>query len=174
MCWRFEASACFRGTRGQATVEAALLIPVLLLGLVIAVQPGIVLFNRVVMEAAATEGCRVLETASAADEGEVVEYVQRRLGAVPAVSAFHKGLGRWEVEGQGAGQGGECVSVRISHEYKPLPLVGQGMALLGLVGGNGLVRQEVFRETSVHDEWALESEFGLSYESWIDRWEEKA
>lgn len=43
MCWRFEASACFRGTRGQATVEAALLIPALLLGLVIAVQPGIVL-----------------------------------------------------------------------------------------------------------------------------------
>ena len=172
MCWRFEASACFRGTRGQATVEAALLIPALLLGLVIAVQPGIVLFDRVVMESAAAEGCRALETASAADEGEVVEYVQRRLGAVPAVSAFHEGL--WSVEVQGAGQSGQCVSVRISHGYRPLPLVGQGMGLLGLVGGNGLVRQEVFREMSIHDEWALESEFGLSYESWIDRWEEKA
>ena len=68
----------------------------------------------------------------------------------------------------------QCVSVRISHGYRPLPLVGQGMGLLGLVGGNGLVRQEVFREMSIHDEWALESEFGLSYESWIDRWEEKA
>lgn len=172
MCWRFEASACFRGTRGQATVEAALLIPALLLGLVIAVQPGIVLFDRVVMEMAAAEGCRALETASAADEGEVVEYVQRRLGAVPAVSAFHEGL--WDIEVQGAGQSGQCVSVRISHGYRPLPLVGQGMGLLGLVGGNGLVRQEVFREMSIHDEWALESEFGLSYESWIDRWEEKA
>ena len=161
MCWRFEVSACFRGTRGQATVEAALLIPALLLGLVIAVQPGIVLFDRVVMESAA-----------AADEGEVVEYVQRRLGAVPAVSAFHEGL--WDIEVQGAGQSGQCVSVRISHGYRPLPLVGQGMGLLGLVGGNGLVRQEVFREMSIHDEWALESEFGLSYESWIDRWEEKA
>ena len=151
-----------RGACGQATVEAALLIPVLLFGLVIAVQPGIVLFDRMVMEAAASEGCRVLETASAADEDEVVEYVQRRLGAVPAVSAFHEGP--WDVEVQGAGQDGECVSVRISHEYKPLPLV----------GGNGLVRQEVFREMDVHDDWALESEFGLSYESWIDRWEEKA
>ena len=155
MCWRFEASACFRGTRGQATVEAALLIPALLLGLVIAAQPGIVLFDRVVMEAAAAEGCRALETASAADEGEVVEYL-------------------WDVEVQGAGQSGQCVSVRISHGYRPLPLVGQGMGLLGLVGGNGLVRQEGFREMSIHDEWALESEFGLSYESWIDRWEEKA
>ena len=159
MCWRFEASACFRGTRGQATVEAALLIPALLLGLVIAAQPGIVLFDRAVMEAAA-------------DEGEVVEYVQRRLGAVPAVSAFHEGL--WDIKVQGAGQSGQCVSVRISHGYRPLPLVGQGMGLLGLVGGNGLVRQEVFREMNIHDEWALESEFGLSYESWIDRWEEKA
>ena len=172
MCWRFEASACFRGTRGQATVEAALLIPALLLVLVIAVQPGIVLFDRVVMESAAAEGCRALETASAADEGEVVEYVQRRLGAVPAVSAFHEGL--WDIKVQGAGQSGQCVSVRISHGYRPLPLVGQGMGLLGLVGGNGLVRQEVFREMSSHDEWALESVFGLSYESWIDRWEEKA
>ena len=52
--------------------------------------------------------------------------------------------------------------------------MGQGMGLLGLVGGNGLVRQEVFCEMRIHDEWALESEFGLSYESWIDRWEEKA
>lgn len=52
--------------------------------------------------------------------------------------------------------------------------MGQGMGLLGLAGGNGLVRQEVFREMNIHDEWALESEFGLSYESWIDRWEEKA
>ena len=104
MCWRFEASACFRGTRGQATVEAALLIPALLLGLVIAAQPGIVLFDRVVMEAAAAEGCRALETASAADEGEVVEYVQRRLGAVPAVSAFHEGLWilRYRVRGRAA------------------------------------------------------------------------
>ena len=31
-----------------------------------------------------------------------------------------------------------------------------------------------FCEMRIHDEWALESEFGLSYESWIDRWEEKA
>ncbi len=172
MFWRFEAPMCFRGACGQATVEAALLIPVLLFGLVIAVQPGIVLCDRGVMEAAACAGCRVLETASAADEDEVVEYVQRRLGAVPAVSAFHEGV--WDVEVRGAGQNGECVSVRISHEYKPLPLVGQGLDFLGLVGGNGLVRQEVFREMDVHDDWALESEFGLSYESWIDRWEEKA
>ena len=59
MCWRFEASACFRGTRGQATVEAALLIPALLLGLVIAAQPGIVLFDRVVMEARLLNTCSV-------------------------------------------------------------------------------------------------------------------
>ena len=102
MCWRFEASACFRGTRGQVTVEAALLIPALLLGLVIAVQPGIVLFDRVVMESAAAEGCRALETASAADEGEVVEYVQRRLGAANAFRcAFPMGTGPCRSWGKG-------------------------------------------------------------------------
>ncbi len=172
MCWRFEASGLLRGGRGQATVEASLLVPVLLLGLVIAVQPGIVLFDRMVMESAAAEGCRVLETASFASDDEVIRYVQRRLDAVPSISSFHEG--EWRVEVCGAGQGGQCVSVLISHEYKPLPLVGQGMVFLGLVNGNGLVRQEVFREANVHDGWALESEFGLSFESWVNRWEEKA
>ena len=129
MCWRFEASACFRGTRGQATVEAALLIPALLLGLVIAVQPGIVLFDRVVMESAAAEGCRVLETASAADEGEVVEYVQRRLGAVPAVPLFMRLVGY-----QGTGCGAER-PMRFGAHFpwvQALAARGQGMGLWAL------------------------------------------
>ncbi len=125
----FEASACFRGTVGERRLKQRC--SRVAFGPGIAAQPGIVLFDRVVMEAAAAEGCRALETASAADEGEVVEYVQRRLGAVPAVSAFHEGL--WDIEVQGAGQSGQCVSVRISHGTGPCRSWG-GMGLSGLDG----------------------------------------
>ena len=39
--------------RGQSTVEGAFLIPVILLMLMLLIQPGILLYNRVVMQSAA-------------------------------------------------------------------------------------------------------------------------
>ena len=47
---------------GQATVEAAFLLPVLFVGLLLLMQPGILLYDRLVMQAAASEGCRLLAT----------------------------------------------------------------------------------------------------------------
>ena len=40
---------------GQATVEAAFLLPVLFVGLLLLMQPGILLYDRLVMQAAASE-----------------------------------------------------------------------------------------------------------------------
>ena len=40
---------------GQSTVEGAFLIPVILLMLMLLIQPGILLYNRVVMQSAAEE-----------------------------------------------------------------------------------------------------------------------
>ena len=48
MCWRTEG--------GQATVEAAVLIPVLFTVLLLLIQPGIILYDRMVMNYAAAEG----------------------------------------------------------------------------------------------------------------------
>ncbi|MGN1361061.1 MAG: TadE/TadG family type IV pilus assembly protein [Eggerthellaceae bacterium] len=53
-----------RDVRGQSTVEAAVMIPLLFGGMLMLLQPGILLYDRVVMEGAAAEGCRVLATAS--------------------------------------------------------------------------------------------------------------
>ena len=47
------------GERGQATVEAAFLIPVLFTVLLLSVQPGMVLYDRMVMRAAASDACRL-------------------------------------------------------------------------------------------------------------------
>ena len=43
------------GERGQATVEAAFLIPVLFTVLLLSVQPGMVLYDRIVIQAAASD-----------------------------------------------------------------------------------------------------------------------
>ena len=77
---------------GQATVEAAFLLPVLFVGLLLLMQPGILLYDRLVMQAAASEGCRLLatKTAAAGDMAESCEaFVRHRLGAIPPVSCFH-------------------------------------------------------------------------------------
>ena len=81
---------------------------------------------------------------------------------MPAVSAFHEGP--WDVEVQGAGQDGVCASVRIPMNTNLCRSWGPGLGFRSR-GRQRLVRQEVFREMDVHDDWTLESEFGLSYES---------
>lgn len=79
------------GERGQATVEAAFLIPVLFTVLLLSVQPGMVLYDRMVMQAAASDACRLaaVKTDAVGDSSQAVEaFVRHRLGAIPPVPAF--------------------------------------------------------------------------------------
>ncbi len=55
---RGRAGRCGCREDGQATVEAAFALPVLFLLVLLLVQPGIVLYDRMVMASAAAEGCR--------------------------------------------------------------------------------------------------------------------
>ena len=54
-----------REERAQATIEAAFAIPLLGVLLLMLLQPGIVLYDKIVMEHAAAEGCRLLATTTA-------------------------------------------------------------------------------------------------------------
>ncbi len=171
MCWHFRQRRDGWVSAGQASVEAALIIPLLLVGMLLAVQPAIVLYDRLVMESAVSEGCRVAETSSSG-EGVVREYVERRLAAIPSIEAFHAGA--WTIEVTGADQQSEYVSVRVSHDLKPLPLMAAGLRLVGFAGSDGMYRQEAFREMRSHDGWALRSEFGLDFGAWAKRGDEKA
>lgn len=47
---------------GQSTIEAAVLFPVLLVMFGLLLQPAVLLYNRCIMTAAATEGCRLVAT----------------------------------------------------------------------------------------------------------------
>lgn len=156
-----------RKDAGQATLEAAFLLPIMLLGMTMALQPGIILFDRAVMEAAAAEGCRLLETLAAGSEGEAKAFVMRRLEGVPDVEAFH--AGEWAVHLEG-NEGSETVSVRITHALKPIPLVGIGMKLAGFTDAGGLYRQEVEMTRTAKDSWLMESSHGAHPGDWIGRW----
>ena len=100
------------GERGQATVEAAFFIPVLFTVLLLSVQPCMVLYDRMVMQAAVSDACRLVavKTDAAGDSSQAVEaFVRHRLGCIPPVSCFHvheggcsgEGSARWAVDGDG-------------------------------------------------------------------------
>ena len=120
--------------RGQGTVEAAVAIPVVFLLLLLLIQPGIILYDHLVMGNAAAEGCRLLATATSSygDMGQSCEaFIRHRLAAVPQHECFHVHDGgcSWGIELVG-GETSEEVTVRITNELRPLPLFDAGSRLL--------------------------------------------
>lgn len=159
---------------GQATVEAAFLIPVLFVVLLLLVQPGIVLYDRMVMNAAATDACRLVATNTdvAGDSGEAVEaFVRHRLGAVPPVACFHvhEGECSWDIQVEGD-ETAERVRVLIENKVRPLPLFDGGSALLGLLDADGLLSVRVEAQRQTQPEWARGCDAGLNPKAWIGAW----
>ncbi len=108
-------------TDGQASVEAALLLPAVLLVLGMLLQPACLLYTRMVMEQAAAETGRLLVTASCGDDA-VRAFCIRRLSAVPAVSLFHVGgADDWQIE---FSERSGYVEVAIRGHARPLPVFG--------------------------------------------------
>ncbi|MDO4442830.1 MAG: pilus assembly protein [Slackia sp.] len=156
---------------GQATVEAAFIAPLVLACILLLVQPGIVLYDRAVMESAASEGCRLLETRASQSEEDARAFIERRLDAIPDTDVFH--AGSWDIEVRGS-QDDEEVAVSIAHFLDPLPLIDAALGFAGLVDRAGLYRQEVTHVATVRDEWLMKSENGADPQAWMQRWEEKA
>ena len=159
---------------GQATVEAAFMLPVLFVGLLLLMQPGMLLYDRLVMQAAASEGCRLLatKTAAAGDMAESCEaFIRHRLGAVPPDSCFHvhEGACSWDIRFEGD-ETSDVVRVTIANEARPLPLIDMGGALLGIVNGNGNFEVRVTAEQTVQPSWARASEAGSDPAGWIGAW----
>lgn len=149
-------------------MEAAIALPLLFLVLGLLLQPAILLYDRCVMEAAAAETCRVLETQTA-DEAVVRAYALRRLSAVPQAPAFHEGGDAgWQVELAGSELADE-VSVGLSHSVRPLPLFGVTAGLYAHVQADGSILQEVHVSSSLQPAWAAQAEGGP--DDWMGRWE---
>lgn len=170
LCFEEHSEPGFLGVRettGQASVEAALMMPVLMLLLALLLQPAFLLYTRAVMQQAAAEGVRVLMTSETS--GRVVDeacraYVLRRLSAVPNIAAFHTGgSAGWviEVEGDAASTN---VTVSVEGKLRPLPLVGILAQMLGEVDGDE-VRIKVCITQASRPSW-LEGSYG----SWASEW----
>ena len=156
----------FKKEQGQASIEAAFLLPIFFLIFGLFLQPVFLLYNRCVMHAAAAESCRMLASATT-DENSKKAYVFRRLSAIPCISPFHEGDAKnYEVSFSG-GQMSEEVSVKIINHAKPLPLFGITAGLTEQMDGSS-IRQEVSVSTHVIPAWAANA--GSNPSDWISKW----
>lgn len=163
-----SASEMRRRCRGQATVEAAFALPIVMLLVLLLLQPGILLYDRIAMAGAAAEGCRVLTTASAGETGFVRDYVLRRLSAVPQADIFHvHSTGcTWQVALTGD-EAAADVSVAVSTEVQLLPLIGSAAALAGMASEDGHVVLSVESSAKTQPDWV---DRGSGPADWIGSW----
>lgn len=162
------------GAGGQATVEAAFVIPVIFLLLLLLIQPGVLLYDRMVMNAAASEACRMLATRSpdvGVDGQAYEEAVRRRLGAIPQQENFHchEGGCSWAIALSGD-EHSEEVRARISGRVRLLPLLDAGASLIGMADEDGTVEVSVEAGMRTQDAWVAGSEYGLDPSSWVGKW----
>lgn len=166
----FSLSTCF----GQGSIEAAFLIPVLFVSLLLLIQPGILLYDRMVMNAAASEACRLLATKTdvlgAMDES-CEAFVRHRLGCVPPIPCFHvhDTKASWEISFQGD-ESAEEVSVTIAHEVHPLPFIDVGSKLLGIVNERGNFKIKVVCHGKTQPAWVQNVKEGNNPAEWIGAW----
>lgn len=169
---RHTASAR-RRTAGQASVEAAFLIPLLLLTLLLLIQPAILLYTYLVMQGAAAEVCRIASTETLLEQNaEAVErYAMRRLAAVPQQDNFHvhEPTCTWDITYQGNDMTATVV-VQITNQARPLPLFDFGLAALGLLNEQGNIQMSASYQLQTKSNWVIDNELGIDPKRWVERW----
>ena len=154
--------------RGQATIEAAFVLPVLMLLFLMLLQPGLVFYDHMVMSGAAAEGCRLLAASPATQKGICEDFIRRRLSAIPQADFFHIHGGGCSYEIEFAGdESSETVTVRISNMLKPLPLMDMTMALAGITDESGAMSISVESTTQTQPSWVDESSDGRDPSKWV-------
>lgn len=160
--------------RGQGTVEAAFVLPVLLGLVLFLLQPGIVLYDRVVMKSAAAEACRLLAV-SGSDFGESEEavkaFIRHRLAAIPPQDLFHvHGSGcSWAIDLSGD-EDSSVVTVSIENQVRPLPLISWGMSAIGALSNEGTFRLSVRESAPSQPLWVGNAEAGRDVSGWAGAW----
>ena len=147
-----------------------MLIPVLFTVLLMLIQPGIILYDRMVMNYAAAEGCRLLATAdggSGLDGGRCEELVRRHLGAIPQQDLFHMHDGgcSYDIEVSG-NESSAVVAVKITNRIKLLPLFDAGARLAG-ASHDGTLQIEVSRSARTKTPWLGTGASRLNPDAWV-------
>lgn len=151
-----------RSTTGQATVEAAVLLPSLMLLFALLMQPVCLLYTRAIMRDAAGECARAAATAYGGAVSDCEAYARRRLRAVPEVPLFHVGgANDWHIQ---ISRTSSHVDVSIEGHARPLPLMGT-VASLVLGGDTVGVVLRVSLSQDTRASWV-----GGDYGSWQKVW----
>ena len=163
------AANALKGDAAQATIEAAFVLPVLMLLFLMLLQPGVYLYDRMVMSNAAAEGCRLLATSSTEDRQTCEDFVRRRLSAIPQTDIFHihRNGCSYSIEFDGS-ESSETVSVKITNRIKPLPLLDMTMAFAGLSDSSGSIGITVEATSPTQPEWVRASADGTDPEGWTE------
>ena len=147
---------------GQSTVEAAVVLPMLMLLFALLVQPVCVLYTHMLMRHVASETARVLATSGDVETSR--SFALRRLRAVPEASLFHVGgSSDWQVRLSRSSDARFC-DVTIAGHLRPLPLFGVVTRALGRSDSAGLLVEVDVRER-VRPDW-----LGGEYETWMEAW----
>ena len=148
--------------RGQSTVEAAVVLPSVMLVFALLLQPACLSYTRSVMRGAAGECARAAATAYGSDLGSCKAFALRRLAAVPEVPLFHVGgQSDWSIR---IDRGEKQVSVQISGHARPLPLLGALSGLVSMRDGKGVVLRVSLSE-QMRPDWV-----GGDYGAWQSMW----
>lgn len=161
-----------RNINGQATVEAAIMIPVIFLIILILIQPCLVLFDLIIMNSAAIETCRVLSTAASVDKNSLCEqYARRRLSAIPQQENFHYHKDGCSYQFEFVGdQNSSFVSVEITNEIKPLPLINIFVDAFGMLNANKCLAIKSKQELSLKPSWVFKNPDNENVDKWIGKW----
>lgn len=114
------------------------MIPVIFVLLLLLLQPGIILYDIVIMNNACTETCRVLSTASSNEKDKLCDsFARRRLSAIPQQDNFHVHSSgcTYEIELEGD-HSTPVNTVTIKNQIKPLPLIGFLTEIFGMLNQN--------------------------------------
>ena len=151
-----------------------MLIPILFTALLLLVQPAIFLYDRIVMQAAAAEGCRLLATKNSSlgtmtDSCEA--FIRHRLGAIPPLDCFHVHGGgcSWDITFSGD-EASEMVEVVIKNEARPLPLLDAGATLLGMTNASGNIEISATVSMPTQPGWVSGSEVVRDPSAWVGAW----
>ena len=161
------------GDGGQSSLEAAYTIPITFVLFLLLLQPAIIYYDKMVMNAAAAEGCRLLATSRTdGQSGQLVkEYILRRLRSIPPQPFFHlhEGTCSWNITISG-GETASMTMVEISNKAKPLPLLDLAGSLLRLTDSSGSFEIKSRAVSPTQPDWIHNHVPDQNPDSWVKTW----
>lgn len=115
-----QCKTFFHSENGQASIEAAFILPIALLCIGLALQPLLYMYSKSLCHQAAEEGVRY--AMSEENNSRTERYILRRLSSIPSLPILHKGEeADWNIE---IIRADNKVRISIMGHMAPLPLLG--------------------------------------------------